>query len=158
MNPTLHKPVALEASVCPDGTYLLHLQYRRGGSWQTFTSVHVPPVLATALSSDAESLHLETLQVNGYPQYCLPSAPDYLLIGVQTRDGVQHSHVPAQFTRARRKRFWRGLALCAAGLVALPWHPLAAAVGALLLVFGSHEVRTSQEFACRPFHVNTVVS
>lgn len=160
MNPSLHKPVAIEVERSPGQEHLhnLRLQYRPGGHWQSFVGVYIPQELRSLVTAGLLALHLETLQTNGYPQHSLPGRPEYLLIGVVAADGSRHAHVPSEYVAARARRRMLGAALMAAGALALLFGLAGALAGAGLLVWGTHEWRTSREFDCTPFRVNSTYS
>lgn len=160
MNPSLHKPYAIELEPSPGHERLhnLRVQYRLGGNWQSFLGVHVPPELLPAICADVEALHLETLQTNGHPQHSLPGRPDYLVVAVASADGAKYGHLPAEYVRAAQRHRVFGVTLMASGLVALPFGLAAAFLGACLFAWGSHEWRTAGEFDCTPFRVNSTYS
>lgn len=160
MNPSLHRPVALEVerSAAQEHLHTLRLRYRDGGPWQSFLGVYVPEELRPLVAPGVHALHLETLQTNGYPQHSLLGRPEYLLVGVVASDGTRHGRVPAEYAAARARHRLLGAGMVAAGALALPFGLAGALAGAGLLVWGTHEWRTARDFDCVPFRVNSTYS
>ena len=150
MAPSYHKPLQVEvlplvsrpAQQVPN-LFELRLLYRKGGNWQSFFPAYVPETLQEAFSKgDIDELHLETLELNGATMKSLPGQPNFIVLGARLRDGRQIDAVPPVLTRARRHRLISGCLACGLGLTALLWGAYAP-VGALLLVAGSHALRTA---------------
>jgi hypothetical protein len=159
VNPTLHHPLELqiEAANCPSDLahpelFELRMRYRPEGNWQLYLCVFVPKALQQALSGGhVKSVHIETLEINGPAARALPTLAGSVVLGVETKDGVTHEHVPMQLRTARRIRLVAGAALCVAGGLAIPfgygW------AGALALVAGTHVLRNAALIPYRPFRV-----
>lgn len=166
MNPTLHQPLAVHLKPqadpefdksCHTPLFVLRMRYAENGDWQTFVNVHAPWELLERLAdNDVEAIHLETLPVNSVESRALGNRATFLVLGFRTKDGVSHPTVPRVLKLAFRRRFFGGLlgSVVGVGLLATP----ASWLGALLLVWGTHSVRTALPIPRQPFRIFMTVT
>lgn len=160
MIPTLHVPFDLRlAPTSVNGVnssvedlYSLRVQYLSTGAWQVFHSVHVPKPLQEALSSGTvESFHLETIIPNSPTERALPGSPSYLVMGVRLKGGPELECVPAKLRATKAAYLALGVAAsaCAVALLSATY----TWTGALILVAGTHAIRTARGIPAHPFIV-----
>lgn len=159
MNPTLHVPSDIRLGPttvngvlgAEEDLFTLRIQYVCGGGWQVFHSVHVPKALQGAISNGkVESVHLETVISNSVAERSLPGSPSYLVLGVRIKEGPELQYVPAKLRASRAAYLALGLVACASAVALLGAYAWA---GALLLVAGTHAIRTAHGIPTRPFLV-----
>jgi hypothetical protein len=160
MNPIFHEVSRLEmypmsSSRAPlPGQFHLRLQYRPGRDAHNLLGVHVPAELESALASgEVVGLHIETLEVNSAASRLLPRAPSYLVLGLRCRNGEELRHVPAVLKNTRRRWSIAAIVSCVAGASLFIVLPSYAWAGALLLLAGTHLLRTARAIPIRPFFV-----
>ena len=158
MNPVLHSPLFLEVAPTNESfskgrdLFDLGMRYKPEGAMQYFFNVHVPLSLQVALrAGQVKSIHLETLERNGVVSRALEDAPHYLVVGVITEAGDRFLAIPVPLRRRRSIYYWAGVFGCLIGGIALfSSHFL---TGAIVLVAGSHAIRTALTLRIIPFKV-----
>jgi hypothetical protein len=120
----------------------IELRYRPGGEPERYSCVHIPKTLQPALASgEVKTVYIETLGFGSLASRCLPNSPEFVVLGVETREGEKLTEVPKALKMAKRICLVTGTASCAIGAALLVSSQ--AWLGAIALVLGTHCWRTA---------------
>jgi hypothetical protein len=157
----LHHPYVLECTVSTTANgvvmpnlFELGIRYHESGNVQRYSRVHIPLELQTdILNANVHAVHLEPLDSAGVARRVLEGMPNYLAMGLVTKQRQRISALPRPLHRARKRREVWGLFACALSIGLLPLS-LSAIVGALGLVMGTCLIRAAQQIPNRPFFIS----
>lgn len=122
----------------------VEIRYRPDGEPDRYSGVHIPKSLRPALfNGEVKTVYMETLGFDSLASRCLPNSPEFIVLGVETREGEKITEVPKALKTARRLCFLIGTVACTlgAGLLTESY----AWLGAIALLIGTHCWRTAYQ-------------
>lgn len=120
----------------------LRLLYGEGQDWQHALSVHIPPDVVPFFSvNNVAGLSIKHLPENSAAAVALPAHPQYVVLGVELKDGRKISCVPSALRNAFRARLsLAGLSLVMCSLSVSYALPLGVAV---MAAFATHYFKSA---------------
>jgi len=146
------KPTTWKSGNNAPDVFNISLWYSVPGCLSDYFSVHIPKGLQPAMhSGQVIGFHLETLEFQGVSSKALPGAPKYAVLQVSLADGTDIELIPEVLQAERNSRRIWGTAACLIG-IALLYSPYFC-IGALVLVTGTHALRTARHIPHLPLLV-----
>jgi hypothetical protein len=155
----LHHPHLLECTAftlsgeAVPNLFNLGIRYHENGNVHHFVRVYVPVEFQAELSNGTiKALHLEPLVRGEVASQLLEGSPDYLVMGLITKQRSRLGLSPKAFRQAHSRRlFWSLLAYVIA-LAVLPFS-FSTVVGGFSLIVGTNLLRSARSIPRVPFFV-----
>lgn len=157
MNLSVHYPLRFEllprktsnTGLPPVNLYVLRMQYKEGGHFYEYPCTYLVPDAAKLIASgEVSGVSLSTVKLRGLAQRQLPGGPDYVVMGVELRDGTRISTLPPVYRRTVARYAAIGVLAGLGGALLVNDH---AVCGLLLFALGTHFVRSAFEIPIKPF-------